>query len=185
MTGPMPPAPTVDPASAKGVETAAAHDAAPPEDSTLGREAAAALAALGPSSTAPRRAILEVMLGSSRLQTPDELLGEVRKLAPSTSLATVYRTLERLEAAGRLKRATLASGAVGYGYCATGHHEHAICLRCGKLEPIRPCLVTDWPVLPGLKVESHVLDLYGVCERCSTEAGDGAGDQAGDAAATR
>lgn len=176
MTGPMPPAPTVDPASAKGVDFAAGHDAARPEDSTLGREAAAALAALGPSSTAPRRAILEVMLGSSRLQTPDELLGEVRKLAPSTSLATVYRTLERLEAAGRLKRATLASGAVGYGYCATGHHEHAICLRCGKLEPIRPCLVTDQPALPGMRVESHMLDLYGICEQCSLAADDAAGD---------
>jgi Fe2+ or Zn2+ uptake regulation protein len=169
-------------ASVEGVEPAATHDAGRPEDSTLAREAATALAALGPSSTAPRRAILEVMLGSSRLQTPEELLGEVRRLAPSTSLATVYRTLERLEAAGRLKRATLASGAVGYGYCATGHHEHAICLRCGRLEPIRPCLVADQPALPGMRVESHVLDLYGICERCSLAAGEAADDPAGAAA---
>ena len=144
-------------------------DLAPHDAEALRAETAVALAALGPASTAPRRAIVEVMLGASRLQTPEELLREARTRAPATSLATVYRTLERLDAAGRVKRATLASGAVGYGYCATGHHEHAICLRCGQLQPIRPCLVADGPALAGFRVASHVLDFYGVCAHCAAE----------------
>ena len=146
-------------------------DLAPHDAEALTAETAVALAALGPASTAPRRAIVEVMLAASRLQTPEELLHEARTRAPATSLATVYRTLERLDAAGRVKRATLASGAVGYGYCATGHHEHAICLRCGQLQPIRPCLVADGPALGGFRVTSHVLDFYGVCARCAAESG--------------
>lgn len=88
-------------------------------------------------------------------------------------------TLERLEAAGRLKRATLASGAVGYGYCATGPHEHAICLHCGRLEPIRPCQVADQPAPPDIRVESHVLDICGSCERCSPAAGETVSGTAG------
>ena len=150
-------------------------DLAPHDAEALRAETAMALAALGPASTAPRRAIVEVMLGASRLQTPEELLHEARTRAPATSLATVYRTLERLDAAGMVKRATLASGAVGYGYCASGHHEHAICLRCGRLQPIRPCLVADDPALGGFRVTSHVLDFYGVCARCTAESeGEGA-----------
>ncbi len=135
------------------------------------READAALAELGHASTAARRAIVEAMIASGRLETPEQLLHDAREKAPATSLATVYRTLERLDAAGRIKRATLASGAVGYGFCGTGHHEHAICLRCGLLQPIRPCLVSDAPDLAGFQVSSHVLDFYGLCARCASEAG--------------
>ena len=132
-----------------------------------------ALAIIGPSVTAPRRAILEAMLGSSRVRTPEDLLREARVVAPATSLATVYRTLERLGAAGRIKRATLKSGAVGYAYCGTDHHEHAICVGCGRLRPLSPCLITAAPALGGFLVSTHVLDFYGLCERCAADA-DGA-----------
>ena len=132
-------------------------------------ERAAALAILGPSVTAPRRAIVDVMLASNRLQTPEDLLRKARAVAPATSLATVYRTLERLTLAGRVKRATLSSGAVGYAYCARGHHEHAICLGCGELRPLSPCLISGAPDTDGFTVEQHVLDFYGRCERCARE----------------
>jgi Fe2+ or Zn2+ uptake regulation protein len=148
--------------------------AADPEGNQAGaREAAMAdaLAIIGPSVTAPRRAILEAMLGSNRVRTPDELLREARLVAPATSLATVYRTLERLGAAGRIKRATLRSGAVGYAYCGTDHHEHAICLGCGRLRPLSPCLISAAPALGGFVVSTHVLDFYGLCERCADGAG--------------
>jgi Fe2+ or Zn2+ uptake regulation protein len=135
-----------------------------------------ALAIIGPSVTAPRRAILDAMLGSGRVRTPEDLLREARLVAPATSLATVYRTLERLGAAGRIKRATLRSGAVGYAYCGTDHHEHAICVGCGRLRPLSPCLISGAPALSGFVVSAHVLDFYGLCERC---AADHAGDAEG------
>ena len=133
-------------------------------------ETARALARLGGTATTTRRAIIESLLEAGRLQSPETLLREARTRAPGTSLATVYRTLDRLDAAGAIKRATLASGDVGYAYCPTGHHEHAICLRCGRLRPIRPCLISAEPSLDGFTVTSHLLDFYGVCAEC--EAGD-------------
>ncbi len=144
---------------ARGVERAEAR----------GAERAEALAILGPSVTAPRRAIVEVMLASNRLRTPEDLLREARTRAQATSLATVYRTLERLTLAGRVKRATLSSGAVGYAYCGTGHHEHAICLGCGELRPVSPCLISGSPEIEAFSVTSHVLDFYGRCDRCVAE----------------
>jgi Fe2+ or Zn2+ uptake regulation protein len=143
-------------------------------DRTQGEARAAAmadaLAIIGPSVTAPRRAILDAMLGSARVRTPEDLLREARLVAPATSLATVYRTLERLGAAGRIKRATLRSGAVGYAYCGTDHHEHAICVGCGRLRPLSPCLISGAPALGGFVVTTHVLDFYGLCERCAADA---------------
>ncbi len=109
------------------------------------------------------------MLASNRLRTPEDLLREARAIAPATSLATVYRTLERLHMAGRVKRATLSSGAVGYAYCGTGHHEHAICLRCGSVRPVSPCLISGSPAIEGFSATSHVLDFYGLCDRCAAE----------------
>ncbi len=140
-------------------------------------ETSLALARLGGAATASRRAIVGSLLKAGRLQSPETLLHEARARAPGTSLATVYRTLNRLDAAGSLKRATLASGEVGYAYCPTGHHEHAICLRCGRLRPIRPCLISEEPSLGGFTITSHQLDFYGVCADCEgggeTDAGSG------------
>ncbi len=147
------------------------------EDRATAAETARALARLGGVATTTRRAIVESLLGAGRLQSPETLLSEARARAPGTSLATVYRTLDRLDAAGALKRATLASGEIGYAYCPSGHHEHAICLRCGRLQPIRPCLIAEEPTLDGFTVTSHLLDFYGVCAQCG--AGGLSGVQAG------
>ena len=133
-------------------------------------ETARALDRLGGTATPTRRAIVESLLEAGRLQTPETLLRAARTRAPGTSLATVYRTLDRLDAAGALKRATLASGEIGYAYCPSGHHEHAICLRCGQVRPIRPCLISQEPSLEDFTVTSHLLDFYGVCAQCA--AGD-------------
>lgn len=137
-------------------------------------ETARAFALLGGTVTAARRAIVTALLVGGRLRTPEALLQDVRVRAPGTSLATVYRTLERLNAAGALKRATLASGDVGYAYCPTGHHEHAICLQCGQLRPIRPCVIPEPPPLEGFSITSHVLDFYGTCAACAVLQGDAA-----------
>lgn len=141
------------------------HVPPPREDDDA--EAQAALGALGGAATGPRRAIVDALLSADRLRTPEQLLAEARAIAPSTSLATVYRTLERLDAAGRVKRASLASGAVGYAYCGTGHHEHAICTRCGRVVRVEPCPATVLQGPRGFRVAMHELDFYGTCRDCA------------------
>lgn len=129
-----------------------------------------ALADLGGAATGPRRAIIAALLAGDRLQTPEQLLAQARRMAPTTSLATVYRTLERLDVAGRLKRAALASGAVGYAYCAGDHHDHAICTRCGRVVRVDACPPTAWEGPTGFRVSSHDLNFFGTCRACSAVA---------------
>ncbi len=128
-----------------------------------------ALTAVGGVATGPRRSIVGALLQADRLQTPEQLLAAARTSAPSTSLATVYRTLERLDAAGRLKRAELASGAIGYAYCGGDHHDHAICTRCGRVLRVDACPAAAWEAPAGFRIASHELDFYGTCERCAGE----------------
>ncbi len=129
-----------------------------------------ALASLGGATTGPRRAIVEALVSADRLQTPEQLLAEARVAAPSTSLATVYRTLERLDLGGHLKRMELASGAVGYAYCGGSHHDHAICTRCGRVIRVDACAASAWEAPAGFRVTSHELNFYGTCEACAADA---------------
>ena len=142
----------------------------PPDRGEHGDELSAALAALGLRVTGPRRAIVAALLGSRKLMTPEQLLSTARASAPATSLATVYRTLERLHAIGRLKRAPLASGAIGYAYCTPEHHDHAICTNCGRLVPIASCPISA-PAIAGFQAASHVVDIYGLCSACAERVG--------------
>ncbi len=132
------------------------------------RDLDAALGAVGRPLTPARRAIVRALVSASRLRTPEELLAIAREAAPGTSIATVYRTLERLQAAGRIKRARLASGAVGYAFCGPEHHEHAICTTCGAITILATCLTPD-PTIEGFAAASHVLDFYGLCSTCLSE----------------
>ncbi len=126
-----------------------------------------ALDALGGAATGPRQAIVAALAAADRLQTPEQVLAGARAAAPSTSLATVYRTLERLGAAGHVKRAVLASGAVGYAYCGGDHHDHAICTRCGRVVRVDGCAAAAWQAPAGFRVASHELDFYGTCQACT------------------
>lgn len=133
-----------------------------------GSDASAVLSRIGGVATAARRAIVEAMLGAGRLQTAEEIRSAAGRGSRGVGLATVYRTLERLDGAGALKRATLSSGQIGYAYCPPEHHEHAICISCGRLRALRPCLVAT-PHLPdGFTASGHTLDFLGLCARCRT-----------------
>ncbi len=84
-----------------------------------------------------------------------------------------------MEASGWLTRVGESAGNVLYARCeGLGHHHHAVCTECGRVEHT-PCPVGVSPeaVPSGFTVTSHELTLYGLCPTCSTAtpAGD-AGD---------
>ncbi len=69
--------------------------------------------------------------------------------------------------------ATLAQphGETAYLHCRSGHHHHAVCTRCGRVDDV-PCraLSTYERILSrGLRFQltEHQLEFYGVCARCS------------------
>src|SRR3989338_1251112 len=89
----------------------------------------------GLKATLPRRKILELFEASKvrHLSAEDvykSLLGE----GIDVGLATVYRVLTQFEQAGLLTRQHFETGKAVYELNQGGHHDHLVCLQCGRVE---------------------------------------------------
>jgi Fe2+ or Zn2+ uptake regulation protein len=84
---------------------------------------------------------------------------------------TLYRSLEAFETAGVVQRHPLEKGRALYALTVSGHHHHhVVCRRCGAIERLADCdasAVEASARARGFSDLSHVLEIQGVCPRCS------------------
>jgi len=102
--------------------------------------------------------------------TVDDLVAAVRRADPATGLATVYRAVGALEAAGTVARVGERLGSALFVYCvADGHHHHLVCTGCGRVEHA-PCPIGEESLAPaernGFTVTGHEVTLFGLCPEC-------------------
>ena len=93
------------------------------------------LKSTGLKATLPRLKILEIFQGNARRHLSAEdvyrvLLGE----GSDVGLATVYRVLSQFEHAEILSRSHFEGGKAVFELNAGQHHDHLVCLDCGKVE---------------------------------------------------
>ncbi len=124
-----------------------------------------------PRKTWQRGAVVQVLQRAGCHLTAEEIHHKVRRRGRRIGLATVYRTLELLLRSGLVEPVHVADGRMRYGLAAK-HHDHAICLTCGRWEPMPGCLV---PRLPrhapnGFRVTGHQLEVFGFCAQCTASA---------------
>lgn len=82
--------------------------------------------------TPQRQLILDTLCGLGRHATVEEIYERVRASAPSLSLATVYRTVNFLEALRLVVSAEIGGDTV-YEIARETPHHHLVCRRCGKV----------------------------------------------------
>ena len=91
--------------------------------------------------------------------------------------ATVYRVLTQFEQAGILLRHRFDEGRATYELRGGGHHDHIVCVRCGRVEefvdPSIEAAQRAVAVRLGYELTDHALVLYGVCSACRAEEIDG------------
>jgi Fur family transcriptional regulator, ferric uptake regulator len=120
--------------------------------------------------TSQRRAIMEALEEAPGPLTPQQILERASTRHESLGLATVYRNLNTLEAAGEVVSVHLPNEARRYEVAGRGHHHHFHCDRCDtvfELDTTCPVAVLEGVTLPGgYEVRGHALTLYGVCPRC-------------------
>jgi Fur family peroxide stress response transcriptional regulator len=92
---------------------------------------------LGLSVTYQRLSIYRALLQIGTHASPDEVFQLVRRAYPSLSLATVYKTLERLERAGLIAKPNLLHDTALYEH-RVGHHHHVVCTACKRLTDLDP-----------------------------------------------
>lgn len=124
--------------------------------------------------TLPRIKVLEIF----RSAGPQHLSAEeiYRLLMDQDSdigLATVYRVLTQLEEAGILARNTFNTGKAVYELNVGKHHDHVICLACGRTDEFYdPTIEKRQRIVAaelGYVLEDHRLALYGYCRDCTAK----------------
>lgn len=122
--------------------------------------------------TRQRAAVLGAVADSATTLSALQLWAKARKTCPDLGLATVYRTLDVLNALGGVERCHAAS-ARGFVSCPPGDHHHVVCVVCGRVAEFRRCnvasLIPEVSRETGFRVESHLLELAGVCPACLAE----------------
>lgn len=101
----------------------------------------------------------------------EELYALIKKAHPGIGYATVYRTLKLLAEAGMAEERRFEDGFTRYEYkTSEGHHDHLICTRCGQILEFEneriEALQQDVAKKNRFKVQSHKLELYGLCSDC-------------------
>lgn len=100
-----------------------------------------------------------------------QLHASLREEGSTIGLATVYRALASLTDAGEADTLQSPEGESLYRSCATqGHHHHLICRECGDTRELEASVVEQWAASVGAEHGfsdiDHVVDLFGLCERC-------------------
>jgi Fur family ferric uptake transcriptional regulator len=124
----------------------------------------------GLKATLPRIKILEVFQRTDRRHLTAEDVFKVLLAEDSDiGLATVYRVLMQFEQAGLLTRSNFESGKAVYELNEGQHHDHLVCLDCGRVEEFydaeieaRQRAVT---VARGFSLQEHSLALYARCTK--------------------
>ena len=124
----------------------------------------------GLKATLPRLKIINVFEHSTvRHLTAEDVYRQLLAEGLDVGLATVYRVLTQFEQAGLLIRHHFESGKAVFELNEGGHHDHLVCLQCGRVEeffdPEIEKRQTKIARERGFQISEHALYLYAECTR--------------------
>jgi len=120
--------------------------------------------------TTPRLKVLDIFhRASSRHLTAEDVYRALLAENVDIGLATVYRVLTQFEQAGILARSHFESGKAVFELNEGSHHDHLVCLDCGRVEEFFDGAIEDRQRQVaeerGFRLAEHALSLYGNCIR--------------------
>jgi len=125
---------------------------------------------MGLKATLPRLKILELFENAPvRHLSADDVYRMLLSENMDIGLATVYRVLTQFEQAGLLERHHFESGKAVFEIRAGQHHDHLICIDCGRVEEFfdeeierRQNKIAKGR---GFVIQEHALYLYVECSK--------------------
>ena len=124
----------------------------------------------GLKATLPRRKILECFEASKvRHLSAEDVYRALLSEGLDVGLATVYRVLTQFEHAGLLSRQHFETGKAVYELNQGGHHDHLVCLQCGRVEEFYDPEIekrqNEITRQRGFELHGHSLALYADCTK--------------------
>ncbi len=128
------------------------------------------LKASGLKATLPRLKILEIFQNSKvRHLSAEDVYKILLTENMDVGLATVYRVLTQFEQAGLLHRNHFESGKAIFELNEGSHHDHLVCLDCGKVEEFYDEHIEKRQHTiakeRGFTIAEHSLAIYGNCSK--------------------
>ena len=120
--------------------------------------------------TPQRLAILRILATSREHPTAEAIYQQVHAQFPTTSLATIYKTVSLLGELGEIRQLSFGEQRSRYNGATPHPHPHLVCVRCRRVQDLnlddlqyleaRVARDTDYHIL------GHRLDFFGICPQC-------------------
>jgi Fur family ferric uptake transcriptional regulator len=126
--------------------------------------------------TTQREQVAEALFAAGGHLSVEDVEQQLRGRDLHVGKATIYRTLDLLADSGMIVERDFGEGFRRYERVpGHPHHEHLICLRCGKvvefqndrLERMKSLIADEY----GFRHSHHRLEIYGICRECQQRAG--------------
>jgi Fur family peroxide stress response transcriptional regulator len=120
--------------------------------------------------TPQRLAVIRVLAASERHPSVETVYETVRREFPTTSIATIYKTVHVLKQMNEVLELGFPDGSNRYDGNKPFPHPHVICVRCQKI--IDPDLgslkdmTAEVADETGFDILAHRLDFFGICGGC-------------------
>lgn len=132
-----------------------------------------AIRASGGRMTRQRSIIIDLLATASHRLDAESLYEQARQSDDSIHLATVYRTLDTLEAAGLVRQQYISTQHERKYVTLTAEPFHVTCRRCGRVFAFRSSLIDE--LRHQVETELNMLTFHacvcvdGLCAECSAQ----------------
>jgi Fur family peroxide stress response transcriptional regulator len=122
--------------------------------------------------TPQRLAVLKILAASKDHPSVERTYEQVKKTFPTTSLATIYKTISLLKEVHEVLEIRYSEGSRFDGN-KPYPHPHVICLKCKKI--LDPDLMSlqglteEAAQRTGFRIMDHRLDFFGICPDCQAK----------------
>lgn len=120
--------------------------------------------------TPQRVAVLRVLAESRGHPSVEQIYEQVRANFPTTSLATIYKTVSLLKEMHEVLEICFHDHHNRYDGNKPYPHPHLICMRCGKIVDFERddsiAVLQESVRAAGYQLVSHRVDLFGICPQC-------------------
>lgn len=120
--------------------------------------------------TKTRRAIVEILTGSQRPISAQEIWQQLKTNGVAVDRTTVYRELWFLKSESIVQEVSFGESKSRFELAGQDCHHHLICQDCGEIEDI---VLDEKKILSqvkdsSFKVVRHSIEFFGLCTNCQT-----------------
>jgi Fur family peroxide stress response transcriptional regulator len=123
--------------------------------------------------TPQRVAVLRILAASEGHPSVEQIYDQIKGHFSTTSMATVYKTVTLLKEMDEVLELGFADRGSRYDGNRPIPHPHLVCTQCGAIQdldvPGLDEIVAQAAQQTDYDIQSHRLDLYGICQACQAK----------------